>query len=180
MKKPHRIYDLLNAETNPIQSFFVYRIQSKENIFTEKEHFKKKWKWRIEQKTKRSLLTALAMVIKKDSTTSIGKYANELKVYEKTVWTVVKEDLSPNLSPFNCAIWGVLENKTNATSHPYIGSLKTVIEEEWNKMSDEFILKACKSFQRRVDTIIEKMAVILSKFTVLCLSSYFVYFLNQN
>ena len=33
-----------------------------------------------------------------------------------------------------------------------IGLLKTDIEEEWNKMSDEFILKVCKSFQRRVDT----------------------------
>ena len=58
----------------------------------------------------------------------------------------------------------------------------TAIEEEWNKMSEEFILKGCKSFPRHVNTIIEKkkkMAVILNKFTVLCLSSYFaVYFLK--
>ena len=32
----------------------------------------------------------------------------------------------------------------------------TAIEDEWNKMSDEFILKTCKSFWRCVDTIIEK------------------------
>ena len=32
----------------------------------------------------------------------------------------------------------VLENETNATSHLNIG-----FEEEWNKMSEEFILKAC-------------------------------------
>ena len=49
----------------------------------------------------------------------------------------------------------VLENKTNATSDLNSGLLKTAIEEEWNKMSEEF-LKACKSFQRSVDTIIEK------------------------
>ena len=68
---------------------------------------------------------------------------------------------------------GVLENKTNATSHPNIDALKTPIEEEWNKMSEEFILKACRSFRRRVDTRIEKKLVaILSKF--LCLSCYFV------
>ena len=30
------------------------------------------------------------------------------------------------------------------------------IEEEWNKMFEEFILKTCKSFRRRVDTIIER------------------------
>ena len=52
------------------------------------------------------------------------------------------------------AAW--IENKTNATSHPNIGLLKTNIEEEWNKISEEFILKACKSFRRHVDTIIEK------------------------
>ena len=41
-------------------------------------------------------------------------------------------------------------------ANPKIGSFKTAIEEEQNKMSEEFILKACESFQRRVDTIIEK------------------------
>ena len=63
---------------------------------------------------------------------------------------------SPDHNPLDCAIWDTLENKTNATSHPNIVSLKTAIEEEWNKMSEEFILKECKSFRRRVDTIIEK------------------------
>ena len=45
-------------------------------------------------------------------------------------------------------------NKCDLPSN--IDSLKTAIEEEWNKMSKEFILKVCKSFQKRVDTIIEK------------------------
>ena len=86
---------------------------------------------------------------------------------------------SPDLNPLNYAIWGVLENKTRATSYPNIGSPKTAIEEEWNKMSEEIILKACKSFWRRVDTIIEKIVAILSIFSVLGLSSHFaIYFLN--
>ena len=42
---------------------------------------------------------------------------------------------SPDLNALDYAICGVLENKTNATSHPNNGSLKTAIEEEWNKMS---------------------------------------------
>ena len=37
---------------------------------------------------------------------------------------------SPDLNPLDYTIWGVLENKTNATSHPKIGSLKIAIEEE--------------------------------------------------
>ena len=61
-----------------------------------------------------------------------------------------------DLNLLDYAIWGVLENKTNATSHLNIGSLKTANKEKWNEMSEEFILKACKSFRKRVDTIIEK------------------------
>ena len=83
--------------------------------------------------------------------------------------------LRPSPHPLAYTIWGILENNTNATSHPNIGSLKTAIEEEWNEMSEEFILKACNLFWRHVDIIIEKkMVTILGKFTVLCLSSYFV------
>ena len=46
-------------------------------------------------------------------------------------------------------------------------------------MSEEFILKECESFQRRVDTKIEKMVAIMSKFTVLRLSSYFVVYFKK-
>ena len=38
--------------------------------------------------------------------------------------------LSPDLNPLDYAIWRVLENKTNATSHLNIGSFKIAIEEE--------------------------------------------------
>ena len=37
---------------------------------------------------------------------------------------------SLDLNPLDYALWGILKNKTNATSHPNIGSLKTSIEEE--------------------------------------------------
>ena len=69
----------------------------------------------------------------------------------------------------------ILENKTNAIFHPNIGSLKTSIEEEWNKIAwriyfegMQIISKACWYNNWK------KMAAILSKFTVLCLFSYFV------
>ena len=64
-----------------------------------------------------------------------------------SLWTLS----STHLNPLNYTIWGVLGNKINATSHPNIGFLKTAIEEEWNKMCEEFILKACKSLQRHVE-----------------------------
>ena len=63
--------------------------------------------------------------------------------------------IKPRLYPHNYAIWSILENKTNPTSHPNVGLPKTAIEEEWNKTCEEFILKACKSFWRHFDTIIK-------------------------
>ena len=52
---------------------------------------------------------------------------------------------SPDFKSFDYTICSILEN-TNANSHLNIGSIKTAVEEEWNKMSEEFILKSCKSF----------------------------------
>ena len=75
---------------------------------------------------------------------TIRKHANELKVQEKTMRTAIKQDLSRDLNPLDYTIWGILENKTHATSHSDIGSLKTAIEVELNQISGEFILKACK------------------------------------
>ena len=44
---------------------------------------------------------------------------------------------SADLKPLDYVIWGILESKTNATSHPNIGSLKIVVVEEWNKMFED-------------------------------------------
>ena len=43
-------------------------------------------------------------------------------------------------------------------------------------MSEEFILKVCKSFRRCVDTTIIKKVTISKKFTVLCQSYFIVFF----
>ena len=58
---------------------------------------------------------------------SIRKHGNDLKVHEKTVRTAIKQDLSPDFNPHDYAMVGIIENKTNATSHPNIGLLKTAI-----------------------------------------------------
>ena len=60
--------------------------------------------------------------------TAFLKYSNELKAHKKNLRTVIEQDLNPNLNPFENAIWGVLENKTNAASYPNIGLLKTAID----------------------------------------------------
>ena len=157
------------------QSFFVYSVKRKEKMFLQKVSFLRQTESKeLDKNPKEGFLTALATGIKKGSTTSIRKHVNELKVHEKTMRTAIKQDLSPDFNPLHYAIWGVLENKANVTSYLNIGSLKTALEKEWNKMSEKIILEVCKSFRSHVDRIIEKMVARLSKFTVLCLSSYFM------
>ena len=95
-------------------------------------------------------------MIKKDPTKSIRKHANKLEVHQKTVRTESKEDLNLHQPPALIKLWGVLENKKNATSYPNIGMLKIAIENEWNKIPEEIISKAWKSFRSFVDSIIEK------------------------
>ena len=163
------------------QSFFVYLMHRKEFFFflQWKSFLRERRSGRLNKRRKEGFFwTVLAKTIKKDSTTSIRKNANESKIHEKTVRTAIKQNLISDRNPLDYAIWSVLENLINTTSHPDIGSLKTAIVKEWNKMSEEFLLKACKSFRRRANIIIKKKAVaILSKFTLLCLPSYFfVYF----
>ena len=41
---------------------------------------------------------------------------------------------NPNLDLVDYTVWGVLENKTNATFNPNYGSLKIAFDDEWNKM----------------------------------------------
>ena len=135
--------------------YFVYPIEIKEKILQEKSFLRKRGSGGLKKKRK-SFSNVLAKEIKKDPTTSIRKHTKDLKVHKKTVKTATKQDLCPNLNPLDYALLGVLENETKSISHPNIGSLKTAIEEEWNRMFEEFILKACKLFRSYVDTIIEK------------------------
>ena len=65
--------------------------------------------------------------------------------------TAIKQHSSPDLNPLDDAIWDVFKNKTNATSHPNIGSLKTAIVEELNKMSEKYNLQASKLFRSHVN-----------------------------
>ena len=52
-KKRNYEESMICLTPKPSQSPFVYRIQSKEKVFIEKELFKERWEWRTEQKTKR-------------------------------------------------------------------------------------------------------------------------------
>ncbi len=48
---------------------------------------------------------------------------------------------SQDLNPLDYAMWGVLDQTTNKTSHSNISSFKTAIEEKWAKMPKNFVVK---------------------------------------
>ena len=109
-------------------------------------------------------------------------YANELKVHEKTLRTVIKQDLIPDINTLVKAIWGILEKKKNKCNfQSNIRSHRTAIGGmELNVRRTNFegmqIVSNVYWYNYR-----EKIVAILNKFSILCLSSYFVdYIFNQN
>ena len=62
---------------------------------------------------------------------------------------------SPCLNPLDYAIWGVLEGKVGATSHPSVDALKAKVKEEWAALTPAFIKKSCRSFRGRVEATVE-------------------------
>ena len=60
------------------------------------------------------------------------------KTKTKKISKIIGVSLWPLSTPLDYAVWGILENKTNATSHQNISFPKVSIEEEWNKMSEKF------------------------------------------
>ena len=130
--KQQRIYDLFFIKTKSKLLFQPYTKQR--NFFLQKKSFLRKRESRLSnQKQKEGFFF---IPIKMDPTTSIRMYSYELKVKEKIVRTAIKQDLSPDLNPLDYTIWGILENKTNVTSHPNIGSLKSAVEEKGKKISE--------------------------------------------
>ena len=91
------------------------------------------------------------------------------------MWAAVKENLSLVPNPSAYTIWDIWENKANETSHPNIGSLKTVIVEEWNKMSEEFEGMQIVS-NTIIDTKIEKRMVPINLLVFLCVCFFFFFF----
>ena len=87
--------------------------------------------------------------------TNIHPNMNEQKKKRQRIYDLLHAETKPNkfpkyleflyglhqaqtLTPLITLYGGVLENKTNATSHLNIGSFKTAIEEEWNKIKIVF------------------------------------------
>ncbi len=52
---------------------------------------------------------------------------------------------SPDLNPLDFGVWGVVERRACATSHPSVASLKAAVEKEWTDMSEDVRNIRCRS-----------------------------------
>ena len=75
------------------------------------------------------------------------KHANELKAHEKTVRTAIKQDLKPDLNTIDYVIWGVLENKTNATFIQILIRLRLLLRRNWIKCVKNLLWRHANRFE---------------------------------
>ena len=52
-------------------------------------------------------------------------------------------------------IWGAVERKACSTPHASVDALKAAVEKEWTDMSVDFVVKTCKAFRPRIETMLE-------------------------
>ena len=130
------------------------------------------------KKRKEGFLTDLHTAIKKDPTTSIRKHIIELKVYDKTVWTAIKQDLNPDFNPARLRFMGCFR-KTKQMQLPI--QIFLCLRLLLRKNGIKCLKNLCWSRHANcfegvlIQYLKKKMAATLSKFTVLYLSFYFVY-----
>jgi len=63
---------------------------------------------------------------------------------------------SPDLSPLDYAVWGIVERRACATPHRNVADLKIAVEQEWANMSDDFLVKTCRSFRPRLEAMLDR------------------------
>ncbi len=70
--------------------------------------------------------------------------------WDKDLWP----PSSPDCNPCDYFLWGVLERKVNATSHPNLTSLKDSIRENMAALDRDVVSGACKRFRSRLESVI--------------------------
>jgi hypothetical protein len=62
---------------------------------------------------------------------------------------------SPDLNPLDFSIWAYIQSKACNCQHPNLESLKVAVEEHWNNMVEDYIMKVCSKFRPRIKAVIE-------------------------
>ncbi len=62
---------------------------------------------------------------------------------------------SPDANPLDYAFWPHIEAKASKVRHRNIEALKAAVNEEWNLMTSDYVVKVCKAFRKRLTAIVE-------------------------
>ena len=71
--------------------------------------------------------------------------------WDKSMWP----PQSPDLNPLDFSVWWHVESKACAARHPNVEALKSTVNKVWADMSEEYLIKVCKDFRRRLEAVIE-------------------------
>jgi inhibitor of nuclear factor kappa-B kinase subunit alpha len=70
---------------------------------------------------------------------------------------------SPDLNPLDYSIWGVVEAKACRTSHASVAALKCSISKVWKAMTRDYLIKTCRAFRTRLETVVERDGDLFEK-----------------
>ncbi|QQP40579.1 Putative transposable element [Caligus rogercresseyi] len=60
----------------------------------------------------------------------------------------------PDANPLDYSFWVQVESKACTVRHPNVEALKTAVNEEWNRMTTDYIKRTCSTFRKRIEAII--------------------------
>ena len=69
----------------------------------------------------------------------------------KDIWPIS----SPDLNVCDYRLFGVIEGKSNVTSHPSVNSLKSSIRRAFRNLDPEDVKRSCSLFCSRISQIID-------------------------
>ena len=73
-----------------------------------------------------------------------------MEFWPKTFWP----PQSPDLNPLDYSIWWQIESKACKVRHSNIAALKSSVNQEWDQMNADYIIKVCQAFRRRLTAVI--------------------------
>lgn len=73
-----------------------------------------------------------------------------LPFWSKDMWP----PSSPDLNPLDYSVWRFMKAKACANRHSNTTALKRTITRAWREMDSEYVIRTCRSFRKRIETVI--------------------------
>ncbi len=85
--------------------------------------------------------------------------ANFASFWPKDIWP----PSSPDLSPLDYSVWGVVKAKACKVSHPSVEALKASIMKVWKAMTKDYLIRTCRQFRPRLEKVVALEGLLFEK-----------------